>query len=93
MILIYYRDNDGKIVRHHLPHKDMTPEQLAAAMEEFNERGDTKVYAQEIEEGSLEMYLWECAQKQKRFTEETVQAARDAIREALDCIDCLEVAK
>lgn len=93
MILIYYRDNDGKIVRHHLPHKDMTPEQLAAAMEEFNERGDTKVYAQEIEEGSLEMYLYERAQKQKRFTEQSIEDAKDAIREALNAIEYLEVAE
>lgn len=93
MKLIYYRDGNGKIIRHHLPPKDMTPEQLEAEMAKFNEQGDAKVYAQEIAEDSLEMYLFECAQKRKRFTEETVEAAKDAIREALDAIDCLEVAK
>lgn len=94
MILIYYRNNDGQIISHHPARDGRTLEQLQAAAEEYNSNGRTqKAYIQEIQEDSLEMYLWEYAQKQKRFTEETVQAARDAIREALDCIDCLEVAK
>lgn len=94
MILIYYKNKDGKIVRHHPARDGRTLEQLQDAVEIYNNNGhDQKAYIQEIQEDSLEMYLWEYAQKQKRFTEETVQAARDAIREALDCIDCLEVAK
>lgn len=94
MILIYYKNNDGKIVRHHPARNGETLEQLQALAEEYNSKClNQKAFIQEIQEDSLEMYLWECAQKQKRFTEETVQAARDAIREALYCIDCLEVAK
>lgn len=94
MILIYYKNNDGKIVRHHPERTGKTLEQLQALAEEYNSKGYTQqAYIQELPEDSLEMYLWECAQKQKRFTEETVEAAKDAIREALDAINCLEVAE
>ena len=50
MKLIYYRDGEGKIIRYHLPPKELAPEQLEAEMAKFNKLGDTKVYAQEIEE-------------------------------------------
>jgi len=93
MKLIYYRDGEGKIIRYHLPPKELAPEQLEAEMAKFNKLGDTKVYAQEIEEGSLEMRLWEDTQKRRRFVEQTVEDAKDAIREALNAIECLEVAK
>lgn len=90
MILIYYKNKNGKIMRHHLPPKDWTKEQLEAEMAKFNEQGDTKVYAQEIEEGSLEMHLYEMAQYRKRYPQEIIRAALDAIDEARDAINCLE---
>lgn len=94
MILIYYKNKDGKIVRHHTTRNGETLESLQPLADDYNVKHETeKAYIQDLPEDSLEMYLWECAQKQKRFTEETVEAAKDAIREALDAIDCLEVAK
>jgi len=90
MQLIYYRDKNGKILRHHLPPKNLTPERLAAEMAKFNEKGDEKVFLQEIEEGSLEMHLYEMAKYRRRFPQEVVQAALDAIDEARDAINCLE---
>lgn len=95
MILIYYKDDNGAVVSHHPARDGRTLEQLQAAAEEYNSKrpNTRKAYIKEIQEDSLEMYLLNYAEKQKRFTEESVQAAKDAIREALDCIDCLEVAK
>ena len=90
MKLIYYRDKAGKILRYHLPPEKMTQEQLEASMAEFNEKGDAKVYLHEIEEGSLEMHLYEQAQYRKRFPKEVVQQALDALEEARDAIRCLE---
>lgn len=92
MLLIYYRNKDGgDILRYHLPPKNMTPEQLKAEMAKFNEDGDAKVYCQEIKENSLEMFLYEKAQYRKRFTKEVITAALDAISEARDAIECLDV--
>ena len=90
MKLIYYRNKDGKIVRHHLPPKGMTPEQLATAMEEFNNKGEEKVFCQEIADGSLEMHLYEMAQYRRCFPQEVIRAVLDAIDEARDAINCLE---
>ena len=90
MKLIYYRNKDGKILRHHLPPKGMSPEQLETAMAEFNEKGEEQVYLHEIEEGSLEMHLYEMAQYHRRFPQEVIRAALDAIDEARDAINCLE---
>ena len=90
MLLIYYRDKGGKILRHHLPPKEMTLEQIEAAIAEFNEKGDTKAYCQTIKDGSLEMHLYEQAQLRKRFPKEIVMQALDALEEAQDAIRCLE---
>lgn len=95
MILIYYKDDNGLIVSHHQARDGRTLEQLQAAAEEYNNTPPyvRKAYVQEIQEDSLEMYLLKYAEKQKRFTKESVQAVKDAIREALDCIDYLEEAE
>ena len=90
MQLIYYREKDGKILRYHLPPKDWTPEQIKAEMEKFNEKGDAKVFCQEILEGSLEMHLYEMAQYRKRFPKDVIQDALDALEAARDAIQCLE---
>ena len=90
MLLIYYRDKNGKILRYHLPPKDWTPEQLNAEMEKFNEKGDVKVFCQEIEENSLEMHLYKKAQFHRRFPKEVVRAALDALEEARNAIECIE---
>ena len=90
MRLIYYRDGNGKILRNHLPPKGWTQEQIETAVAEFNEKGDAKAYIHEIEEGSLEMYLYEQAQLRKKFPKEIVMQALDALEEAQDAIRCLE---
>ena len=93
MILIYYR-RGGQIVRHHTVRDGETLHTLYPLVEEYNSKHETeKAYIRDLPEDGLEAYLWECSRKKKLFTEETVRAARDAIREALDAIDCLEVAK
>ena len=38
MTLICYKNDKGKIVRYHLPPKDMTPKQLEEAVASFNEK-------------------------------------------------------
>lgn len=91
MTLIYYRDGNGKIIRYHLPPKELSPERLAEEMERFNATGDAKVYTHEIKEDSLEMFLYEKAQYHKRYPKEIIQAALDAIEEARDAINCLEL--
>lgn len=91
MELIYYRDSNGKIYRYHLPPGDLTKEKLAIEMARFNERYDAKVFCQEIEEGSLEMYLFEQAQIRKRFPKGLVQDALDSLAEARGAIECLDV--
>ena len=90
MQLIYYRDGNGKILRHHLPPKGWTQEQLEAEVAKFNEHGESKAYIHEIEEGSLEMHLYEKAQLRKKFPKENVMQALDALEEAQDAIRCLE---
>ena len=91
MTLIYYRDKDGKILRYQQMPKGWTLEQLEAEMEKFNKVGDVKVYRHEVEDGSLEMFLFEKAKYRKRYSKEIIRAALDAIEEARDAIDCIDV--
>ena len=90
MQVIYYRDGNGKILRHHLPPKGWTFEQIESAIAEFNEHGEAKAYLKNIEEGSLEMHLYEQAQLRKKFPKDVVMQALDALEEAQDAIRCLE---
>lgn len=91
MQIIYYRTSeDGKVVRYHLPPKGMTPEQIETEISKFNEKGDAKAYIYNIEEGSVEMFLYEQAQYRRRFPKEIIESALDAISEARDAVLCLE---
>ena len=90
MTLVYYRDGNGKVIRHHLPPKGLTQKQLEEAVAEFNVKNTTQAFIQEIQDDSLEMHLFERAQYQRRFPKEVIQAALDAIEEARDAINCLE---
>lgn len=92
MILIYYRDKNGKILRYHLPPEGWTQEKLEAEMAKFNAPDrDAKVFQQEIKEDSLEMFLYESAGRRRRYPKELIEAALDAISEARDAIIGLDM--
>lgn len=91
MIVIYYRDKDGKIQHYGRLEKEVTKEQLAAKLEEYNSMGGMQACAQEIHEGSLEMHLFEMAQYRKRYPIEIIRAALDAIDEAREAIESMDV--
>lgn len=90
MKLIYYRDGEGNIKRYHLPPPQMSEEELTAAIEAFNAKGEKKAFCAEIEENSLEMFLFEKARWQKRFPKLMIEEALEALSEARDAIQMLE---
>ena len=95
MTLIVYRDSEGTIVNHHPAPMQITGEDLAVAIEEYNERkqhGRTACIV-EVAEGSFEAYLLERLDKKYRMAKEAIDEALDAIEEARNCINSLEVEK
>ncbi len=95
MKYIFYKSSD-KLVRHH-PAPDWTEERLAEALRAFNSGETNKdgktAFARDIEDGSVEAYLLECLEKKYRFVAGALQEAKDAVEQARDCLECLEMVK
>ena len=104
MQLVYYRNQEGKITSHHNVPKDWTPEYLKEQIEKYNSTNSPshKAFLVEVEDGSFEQYLLDSLHRKyrprfsarhetARLAADTIQAAKDALGEALDCIESLEV--
>lgn len=50
-----------------------------------------KAFLVEVEDGSFEQYLLDSLHRKYRLAADAIQAAKDALGEALDCIESLEV--
>ena len=95
MMFIVYRDDAGTIVNHHPAPRQITGEDLAVAVEQYNERkqhGRTACMF-EVAEGSFEAYLLERLDKKYRLAKEAIDEVLDALEEARNCINSLEVEK
>ena len=99
MIIVYYRDKKtGAITRHHNGPLACTAEETVALAKEFNEKNKDKddvpiAYVHEPDPGSLTEHLLNYLERKHKYTEETIRAALDALEEARDAINSLEVAK
>ena len=93
MQLVYYRNQEGKITSHHNVPKDWTPEYLKEQIEKYNSTNSPshKAFLVEVKDGSFEQYLLDSLHRKYRLAADAIQAAKDALGEALDCIESLEV--
>lgn len=95
MMLVYYRNKDGAIFRHHAPPGEgLTLDQLEKLVQEYNEgkgkqQGIT-AYAVELEDDGLPAYLAQKAAERRKFNKEIVQEAISSIEDALDSVRSLE---
>lgn len=89
MIVVYYTNADGVIFRHHKVPDDMNPLELQEKIAEYNKKSPDKARVKEIEDGSLEAYLFDLANRKLRLNKETVQDALDALLEARGLIEGL----
>lgn len=93
MIIIYHRNKDGEIVDCHTAKKDRTIEELKEMVENYNKKDKKETierrfaYIEEVDENSLEAYLYGRYQKQKEFAKENLRYASECIRNALDVVD------
>lgn len=95
MLLVYYRDKDGAIVRHHPAPEGMTLEQLqenirAYNFEEARKKDGRTVHFEEVEDGTLLAYMVHKAAERKKLDKEAVQDAISSIEDALDAVRSLE---
>ena len=90
MTVVYYTNDEGRITRHHMTPDDMNPLELQEKIAEFNKKTPNhQAHARVIEDGSLEAYLLDLANRKVRLSKETVRDALDAIREARCLIEGL----
>ena len=93
MIIIYYRDKKtGKIGNPHPPRPtDTTLADLAPLIAEYNSQDRTNTAeAVEVDDDSLEAYLFTRMRERAKLDQETVQDAIEAIQNALDYVRSLE---
>ena len=89
MTIVYYTNDEGRIVRHHKVPDDMNPFELQEKIADYNKKCPDRAHAKEIEDGSLEAYLFDLANRKLRLNKETVQDALDALQEARGLIEGL----
>ncbi len=93
MIIIYYRDKDGKIMNSHGNTAEKTLDELKEMAEIFNrDSGRTKrtAYIAEVEDDSITAYLFQKAAERKKWDSEALQDAISSIEDALDAVRGLE---
>ena len=95
MLLVYYRDKEGDIVRHHGISDKMTREQLqenirAYNFEEARKKDGKTAYFEEVEDGTLLAYMVQKAAERRKLDKEAVQDAISSIEDALDTVRELE---
>ena len=96
MLLVYYRDKDGAIVRHHPAPEGMTLEQLQKNITVYNFGDATRkefrtAHFEEVEDGTQLAYMVQKAAERKKLDKEAVQYAIGCIEEALSAVQGLEV--
>jgi len=89
MIVAYYTNDEGIIVRHHKIPDDMNPLELQEKIAEYNKKSRDKAHVKEIADGGLEAYLFDLANRKLRLNKEVVQDALDALQEARGLIEGL----
>lgn len=89
MTIAYYTNDEGRIVRHHKIPDGMDPLELQEKIAEYNKKSRDKAHVHQIQEGSLEAYLFDLANKKLRLNKETVQDALDALSQASSLVKCL----
>lgn len=94
MIIIYYRDAAGKIVRAHKAKEGQTMAGIAPLVVEYNAKAKENcgrlATAAEVPDDSLEAYLLNVTNERKKWDREIVQDAIDALQQALYAVRCLE---
>lgn len=95
MTIIYYRDNDGIITNQHSLKKDYPLEDLDANLERFNsESGRAQgrtAYRADFDDNDIEAYLVNYSKLERQKMRDAVSEAKDAIDEARNSLEFLEV--
>ena len=92
MIIIYYRNKDGKISHYHAVPESKTLQEWQVAVAEFNiESTDGRTaYIQEVKDDSLTAYLFQKADERKKWDKESLLNAISSIEDALYAVRELE---
>ena len=92
MIIAYYRNKGGKIFSCNKV-TDVPMDEIAQKAEAFNERSrpDTTVTIVEVADDSLEAYLLEKVEAKQSVLRNAKEDAISALRDAIACIEDLEV--
>lgn len=95
MLLVYYRDKDGAIVRHHPAREGMTLDQLQESIRAYNfeearKKDGRTAHFEEVEDGTLLAYMVKKAAERRKLDKEAVQDAISSIEDALYTVRDLE---
>lgn len=95
MLIVYYKTPKGKITNAHKLPSHINAADAPKIVEEYNNKPENekqKAYIADLQEGSLERYLYERSERKIQYSKEAIEDAIDALDRARDCINCLEAA-
>lgn len=96
MIIIYYRDESGAIVKHHGPIEGQTMEKIQELVLEYNGSNKERktvnrtAFVEEVADDSLTAFLYAKAAERRKIDNDIVQQAIRSIEDALDSVRSLE---
>lgn len=93
MVIVYYKDQEGKITYHHGPREGQTADVLRALTEEYNQtkkENQRTAYVEEVDDDSLAAYLFRKAAERKKRDKEELDYAISSIEDALQAVRSLE---
>lgn len=93
MVIVYYKDAEGKIVHHHGPREGQTADELRELTKEYNQtkkESQRTAYVEEVPDDSLTAYLFRKAAERKKRDKEELDYAISSLEDALDAVRSLE---
>ena len=91
MIIIYYKDKEtGQITYANRAKDGQTMTDLAPLIAEYNSKGKLAAAAVKVANDSLEAFLFNKMNERKKYDQEVLRDAIEAIQDALDYMRTLE---
>lgn len=93
MMVVYYKDKNGNITHHQIASKDTDFIKLKKDAKDFNsEQTSRTAHVIKVPDGSFCSYLLKRIEVNNRYTQDSIEQAKESIQEALDAVESLTAA-
>lgn len=93
MMVVYYKDENENITHHQIVPEDINDFKLKKAVYDFNkEQTSRTAYVIKVPDGTFYSYLLKRIEVNNRYTQDSIEQAKESIQDALDAVESLTAA-